>query len=366
MKLSIPREVLLRPLQITSSVVERRQSLPVLSNILLRTANNTLTLTGTDLEVEIISSIPLENAEDMAITLPARKFLDICRALPDDAVLNLEIQEDKALLKSGRSRFSLATLPATEFPNLDPMTSPISFSISQKTIKSLIEQTQFSMAQQDVRYYLNGLMLELTPTHLRAVATDGHRLALCETEVQIDIPEPRQIIIPRKGVNELAKLLEDSDTPIEIHVGDNHLKVDLPDISFTSKLIDGKFPDYQQVIPANATSIVTSDRLNLYQSLARASVLSNEKYRGMRLDLAENLMKATVHNPEQEEAVEEIEVTYQGNEFEIGFNVSYFIDALAAIKTDQVEVKFTDANHSCLIQGVGETACKYVIMPMRL
>ncbi len=366
MKLIISRETLLKPLQIASSVVERRQTLPVLSNVLLKANNQHLTLIGTDLEVEIVTQIPLEESVEGEITLPARKFLDICRALPDNANLNIETDGEKAMIRSGRSRFSLATLPASEFPNIEPMTSPYEFSISQKVLKSLIDQTQFSMAQQDVRYYLNGLMLELSPNELCAVATDGHRLALCKAEADLQIDETRQFIVPRKGVTELVRLLEESDTPARIQVGENHIRVDLPDISFTSKLIDGKFPDYNQVIPANPTKIVSCDREALYQAFARASVLSNEKYRGMRLELSPNQLKATVHNPEQEEAEEELEVQYSGEEFEIGFNVSYFIDALAAIKADQVQVNFTDANQSCLIHGLGDDSCKYVIMPMRL
>lgn len=367
MKLSIQRETLLRPLQIASSVVERRQTLPVLSNILVNCRNNTLTLTGTDLEVEMIAKINLdEMAEEGETTLPARKILDICRALPDSATLNLTTNGDKALIRSGHSRFTLSTLPASDFPNIEPLASPFEFSLPQKILKSLIEQTQFSMAQQDVRYYLNGLMLELSPKRLRAVATDGHRLAISETDADIQLTENRQIIIPRKGVTELVRLLEDSDGLVRIQVGENHIKADLPDISFTSKLIDGKFPDYQQVIPASPSKTVTCDRQALYQAFARASVLSNEKYRGMRIQLTPNQLKATVHNPEQEEAEEELGVNYQGEDFEIGFNVSYFIDALAAIKEDQVQIQFTDANHSCLVNGIDDTASRYVIMPMRL
>jgi len=367
MKLSIQRETLLRPLQVVSSVVERRQTLPVLSNVLLNSRNNTLTLTGTDLEVEMIARASLDQgADEGETTLPARKVLDICRALPEDATINLTINDDKAIIRSGRSRFTLSCLPASDFPNIEPIASPYEFSIPQSALKDLIEQTQFSMAQQDVRYYLNGLMLEITKNCLKAVATDGHRLAISEIQTDIDVSDTRQLIIPRKGVIELARLLEDTESEIRVQVGDNHIKVDFPDISFTSKLIDGKFPDYQQVIPASPTKVITCGRHALYQAFARASVLSNEKYRGMRIQLSENLLKATVHNPEQEEAEEEIEVEYKGEEFEIGFNVSYFIDALAAIKADAVQVHFIDANHSCLLNGVGDQASKYVIMPMRL
>ncbi len=366
MKLTIQREDLLRPLQITSSVVERRHTLPVLSNVLLSLRNGTLTLTGTDLEVEITARIETGAGEEGEITLPARKFLDICKALPEGADIQLQVEDGKALIRSGRSRFSLSTLPASEFPSIEPIASPLEISLSQKELRNLIDRTQFSMAQQDVRYYLNGLMLEFAPDHLRAVATDGHRLAKCDAELELDVTEPRQIIVPRKGVTELARLLDDSDSQVRISLGENHIAVDLPHVTFTSKLIDGKFPDYQQVIPANPDKILTCPRQSLHESFSRASVLSNEKYRGMRLQLEGNQLRATVHNPEQEEAVEEMEVDYQGEPFEIGFNVSYFIDALAAIDSETVTVKFTDANHSCLVEGADQSACQYVIMPMRL
>ena len=367
MKLSIQRETLLHPLQVVSSVVERRQTLPVLSNVLVNCRNNKLILTGTDLEVEMIARVNLDQeADEGETTLPARKILDICRALPEEAMISLTTNGDKAIIRSGRSRFTLSCLPASDFPNIEPIDSPYEFSISQSSLKDLIEQTQFSMAQQDVRYYLNGLMLEISNQSLKAVATDGHRLAISDTPTDIEATETRQIIIPRKGVIELARLLEDTEKQIRIQIGQNHIKVDFPDISFTSKLIDGKFPDYQQVIPSSPTKMLTCNRQALYQAFARASVLSNEKYRGMRIQLSDNLLKATVHNPEQEEAEEELEVQYTGEEFEIGFNVAYFIDALAAIKAETVQVHFIDANHSCLVNGENEIASKYVIMPMRL
>ncbi|MCG6887818.1 MAG: DNA polymerase III subunit beta [Proteobacteria bacterium] len=366
MKLSIQRELLLRPLQTVSNVIERRQTLPVLSNVLMSLRNNTLTLTGTDLEVEMVAQVVMDSSEEGEITLPARKFLDICRALPEDAVINIEVDNTKARIRSGRSRFSLSTLPASDYPNIDPITSPFEFTIVQSVLKRLIEQTQFSMAQQDVRYYLNGLMFEFSPGKLSGVATDGHRLALCQTTADTQIEDNRQVIIPRKGILELVRLLEDTDSEVKVHLGINHMRMDLPDVSFTTKLIDGKFPDYQQVIPKNPTKVVTSDRSDLLQSLSRASVLSNEKYRGMRLQLVPGLLKATIHNPEQEEAEEELEVDYQGEEFEIGFNVSYFIDVLSVIPGKKVELHFTDSNHSCLINATGDTDCQYVIMPMRL
>jgi DNA polymerase-3 subunit beta len=366
MNISISREQVLHPLQTVSSVVERRQTLPILSNILVSIKDGKMTLTGTDLEVEMVAQLAIEHEGDGDVTLPARKFVDICRALPENATLEIKFEDDRALIRSGRSRFTLATLPAAEFPNIDPIDSPFEFTLSQRDLKKLIEQTQFCMAQQDVRYYLNGLMFELSENKLKAVATDGHRLALCEIESNIAMSDTRQVIVPRKGITELARLLEDSDSTVRVQLGENHIRIDLPDISFTSKLIDGKFPDYQQVIPANSDKTVECNREVLHQAFNRASVLSNEKYRGMRVNLAPNLLKATVHNPEQEEAEEEVEVSYEGPEFEIGFNVSYFLDALSAVKSENVTILLTDANHSCLVHGSDDANSRYVIMPMRL
>jgi DNA polymerase-3 subunit beta len=366
MKLSFSRETILKPLQIVSGVVEKRQTSPILSNLLLQVNNGQLSLTGTDLEVQMFATVNIDSGDQGEITLPARKFVDICKSLPDNAEIQLTVDGEKAAIKSGRSRFSLTTLPANEYPSLDNIESNFSFEVPQNQLKMLIEQTQFSMAQQDVRYYLNGMLFEISPSGLNAVATDGHRLAICHQDLKIDITEPRQIIIPRKGVLEIARLLDDSDTPVVITLSSNHVRIKLPEVSFTSKLIDGKFPDYQQVIPRlDGTKIVCSRSL-LHQAFSRASILSNEKYRGMRISFSENLMRATVHNPEQEEAEEEIEVDYHGDEFEIGFNVSYLLDALNAVKSDDAELYFTDANHSCLISGVGDEHSRYVVMPMRL
>lgn len=366
MKISISRDAILNPLQMVNNVVERRHTLPILSNILISVKNNILSLTGTDLEVEIINSCNIENNEEGDTTLPARKLLDICKALPEGANIEILIDEERATLKSGRSRFTLSTLSAAEFPSIDALISPFEFSISQKVLKKLIDQTQFCMAQQDVRYYLNGLMLELSNNQIIAVATDGHRLAFCEAQVDLNPADVRQVIIPRKAINEISRLLEDSDDEIKISLSENHIRIDFSDVTFTSKLIDGKFPDYQQVIPQKCDNEVTSPRNNLHQAFNRTSVLSNEKYRGMRLQLSENELKATVHNPEQDEAEEVIEVSYSGDEFEIGFNVAYLLDALSAIKSEEVVMQLTDSNHSCLLFGTDDVNSKYVVMPMRL
>lgn len=367
MKLKVKREELLRPLQIVNSVVERRQTLPILANTLLKVGEGQLTLVGTDLEVEMVVRTGIDSPESGEVTLPARKVLDICRTLPDGAEITLETDGDQARLQSGRSRFRLATLPVGDFPSLEDMAVLREVGITEGNLKRLIERTHFAMAQQDVRYYLNGLMLEFGEGQLRAVATDGHRLALNECEAQVSAGEMQQIIVPRKGIVELQRLLEDSDGDVTLEVGTNHLRVKVRDVSMTSKLIDGRFPDYERVLPAQSDKQVIVDRNLLRDALTRTSILSNEKYRGVRFNIEDGVLRAQAHNPEQEEAEEEIEVTYDGAGIEIGFNAGYVLDALNAVVTEQVKIELSDPNSSCLIMPHGESAgSKYVVMPMRL
>ncbi len=366
MKFSILREDLLPALQTVNGVVERRQTLPILSNLLLNAQQDSILLTASDMEVEL--TMETNNAVDSIgeVTLPARKLLDICRALPDEANLNLNIAGDRVLLTSGKSRFILSTLPAQEYPLVEINENIADFKISQSKLKTLLDRTAFAMAQQDVRYYLNGLLFELEGDRLRAVATDGHRLALCDTEVKSDQQTLIQIIIPRKGVMELLRLLHEGDDDILVQISKNHIRIKLGLIQFTSKLIDGKFPDYVKVIPAEAENYVIADKELLRQSLTRASILSNEKYKGVRIILEKDKLRALTHNPEQEEAEEEIEVSYSGEELEIGFNVSYLLDALSHIKTEKVQITMIDPSSSCLILPDGPSKTKYVVMPMRL
>ncbi|MBI3562827.1 MAG: DNA polymerase III subunit beta [Gammaproteobacteria bacterium] len=366
MKLKVSRELLLKPLQIVTNVVERRQNNPILANALLRVNSEYLTLTGTDLEVEMIVTLPITTPHDGDTTLPARKFLDLCRSLPELAELDLSVDKDKAVIRSGRSRFTLATLPAADFPEIETASAQTELLLSQSQLKSLIDQTQFAMAQQDVRYYLNGLLLDVHPERVTAVATDGHRLAYSQLTLATGVSVPVQAIIPRKGVTELLRLLETTEDKITLQLSSNHLRVRLPQVIFTTKLIDGKFPDYDQVVPKHTNKSMQVNRQALHQVFTRIAVLSNEKFRSMRLQLTKNLLKASVHNPEQEEAEEEMEVMYSGEDVEIGFNISYFLDALAAIRQDEVVVHFTDTHHSCLVHGVNDISSRYVIMPMRL
>ncbi|MEX0952016.1 MAG: DNA polymerase III subunit beta [Gammaproteobacteria bacterium] len=366
MKFSIERELLLPALQTIAGVVERRQTLPILANVLLMVDEQGLALTATDMEVELQVRLPLSVAAAGATTLPARKLLDICRTLPEGAVIQLDIDGDRAKVKSGRSRFTLASLPADEYPSTEAINPTVTLNLPQGTLRQLLDDTHFAMAQQDVRYYLNGLLLELSAQGLRAVATDGHRLAMSDAAMAIDVESPLQLIVPRKGVQELLRLLDNNDESVSLEVSPNHIRLDTGRIQLTSKLIDGRFPDYQRVVPAPSDNVLSADREGLRQSLARASILSNEKYRGIRLMLQANTLRALAHNPEQEEAEEEIEIEYSGAEMEIGFNVSYLLDALAAINTEKVNIAFTDANSSCLLTPSTGDSSKYVVMPMRL
>jgi len=366
MRFKTQREALLKPLQLVIGVVERRQTLPVLSNLLVVARQDGISLTGTDLEVELVADAEMDVEETGETTLPARKLLDICRTLPEQAELEITVDGERAQLRSGRSRFSLATLAASEFPTVEEINPTLEFTVPQRALHQVIERTQFSMAQQDVRYYLNGLMLEMTPQRLRSVATDGHRLAVCDCPAEIPGAQGQQVIVPRKGIQELARLLEDSDEPARVVIGSNHIRLQLPQLRFTSKLIDGRFPDYERVLPKDNDKTLLADRDLLRQALVRTSILSNEKYRGIRMQLDNGRLRVQAHNPEQEEAEEEVEVQYDGGELEIGFNVNYLLDALNALESDQVQIGLRDSNSSCLVQQPDSTACRYVIMPMRL
>lgn len=328
--------------------------------------DNELVLTATDMEVELVTRISAAIDTPGSITVPARKLFDICKALPSDAELRLELIEDKVKIQSKRSRFLLATLPAPEFPSIGNINTLTSFSIPKDTLRSLVEGTQFAMAHQDVRYYLNGLLFELTENRIRTVATDGHRLAMCDREVTLALEEPRQLIVPRKGVTEIVRLMGATDEDIVVDISDNHMKLSVAGQTLVTKLVDGRFPDYERVIPRAGDKHVFAEREILKAGLARASILSNEKFRGVRIILDENNLTAIAHNPEQEEAEEEIEVNYDGESMEIGFNVSYLLDVLNVLESEQVKIDFIDSNSSCLIKNPQDDAAQYVIMPMRL
>jgi DNA polymerase III subunit beta len=366
MRFSLQREVLLKPLAQVVNVVERRQTLPVLANLLAKVESDQLSLTGTDLEVEMVARTRVDDAEPGEVTIPARKLFEIVRALPDGSKVTISQSGDKITVQAGRSRFTLASLPANDFPALDEVDATERVVVAEAALKELIERTAFAMAQQDVRYYLNGLLFDLRDKALRCVATDGHRLALCEAGLQDTVQTKRQIIVPRKGVLELQRLLEGGDRELELEMGRNHIRVKRDDVTFTSKLIDGRFPDYEAVIPIGADREVRIDREAFRASLQRAAILSNEKYRGVRIEVSLGQLKINAHNPEQEEAQEEIEAETKVDSLVIGFNVNYLLDALSALREEHVVLQLRDANSSALVREASSEKCRHVVMPLRL
>ena len=368
MKFTIPREALLKPLQLVTGVVERRQTLPVLANLLVQADENGLSLTGTDLEVEMIArcAVPIEQHGE--VTIPARKLADIWRALPDGADVAVTVEGEKATIKSGRSRFTLATLPASDFPKVDNGEASVVVSLQQSQIGKLIDQVSFAMAQQDVRVFLNGMLLEIGPDTLRAVATDGHRLAMASKACESNAPSGtvQQAIVPRKAVIEMGRLLDEEEEALSLQLGSNYLKVTKGSITLTTKLVDGQFPDYEKVVPKDASRVLSGDRETLKQGFQRASILSNEKYRGVRLAITPESLTIQANNPEQEEAEETVPVEFSGDQLEIGFNVSYLLDVLSVLNSEKVQMSVSDANSSALLESPDESDAVYVVMPMRL
>ena len=366
MKTTIKREEILGPLQQVIGAVERRQTLPILGNVLFKSSGGDLTMSATDLEIEMVARVNAESADDFQVTIPARKLLDICKALPESSTINFNIDESRVSLTSARSRFTLATLPASEFPSLDEIAVQETFNLPQNLFKSLFDKTSFAMAQQDVRYYLNGILMEIASGSIRLVATDGHRLALSESKLENGVSEERQIIIPRKAVLELSRLLEASDSEARCELSQNHLRVETGSLVFTTKLIDGKFPDYQRVIPVDGNKTLTVARDTLKQAMSRIAILSNEKYRGIRLSLTEGNLSIQANNPDQEEAEEELQVDYTETDMEIGFNVTYLIDVLNVLGSEKVQIKLKDSNSSAIMSDSEDESSLYVVMPMRL
>ncbi len=368
MKFTVNRETLLRPLQQVTGVVERRQTLPVLSNVLFQVSNQQLELTGTDLEVELVGRIALDGAEPGNITVPARKLMDICRELPENAEIEFGLEEQRLTIQSGRFRSALSTLPASDFPSVDQSASEMTLSVDSKSFKRLIDRTSFAMAQQDVRYFLNGLLIQLSGDSVRTVATDGHRLAMSSYQLQNESEDnsSQQVIVPRKGVLELQRLLNEVSGDVKITVGSNHLCAEGSEFTLTTKLVDGRFPEYDRVIPNDGDKVVLADRLELRQALNRTAILSNEKYRGIRVNLSSGALQLTANNPEQEEAEEVVTVDYEGDSLEVGFNVVYLQDVLGVLESDKVKLTLHDANSSALLEEPEDDDSVYVIMPMKL
>jgi len=367
MKVQISRETLVPILLKVGGVVERRQTLPILGNILISAKDDFVQVIGTDLEIEVCAKSTSKVEQPGEITLPARKFSDICKALPEETEIALKVENDRAFLIAGRSRFMLSTLPANDFPTMEKSEGMQSIDIDQNTLKYLFEKTAFAMAHQDVRYYLNGLFLDVKPDGLTAVATDGHRLAKVEEVLSLDIDEEIQIILPRKTVSEMSRLLGNNvDEKIRIEISEKMFQATLGDVLVASKLVDGRYPDYDRVVPPTPERTAYVDRDTLKQALFRTSILSNEKYRGVRFSLDQGELKLQAQNPEKEEAEEELEITYSQEPTVIGFNVSYLMDILNVLEEDEVEIGFKDSDDSVILRNKGKEKETFVVMPMRL
>jgi len=366
MQIKINREILLKPLTNVTGIVERRHTLPILSNLLLEAKNNNIQLTATDLEMQISLNIESKFSGDISTTISAKKFLDICRSLPEAIDIDMVSSDSRITVKAGKSRFNLQTLPAADYPVMTKvMSSGIAIKISQLEFKKLLKQVEFAMAQQDIRYYLNGLLLEVNENKLNLVGTDGHRLSFTSTTLN-QAYDKTDVILPRKTVVELIKLLNDSDDEVSIEISAGQVNFAFNEIKLISKVIDGKFPDYHRVIPTAHQNTFSVNRVAVLTSMQRASILSNEKYRGIRMVLSANNLKLISTNTEQEEAEEELEIDYSKDAMDIGFNVTYLIDVLNNTQQENVNFSFADANSSCLITLPDDENYKYVVMPMRI
>jgi DNA polymerase-3 subunit beta len=361
------RDTLLRPLQIVSGIVERRHTLPILANILIRKDGEKVSFLSTDIEVQITTHAEVgSGAETASTTVAARKLLDILRALPDSGDVSLSLSNKRMTVQSGKSRFALQTLAAEEFPTVAQAEHfNATVTLPQKTLKHLFNMVHFAMAQQDIRYYLNGLLLVVDGKNVIAVATDGHRLAFCQVETDQDF-QRQEVIIPRKTILELQRLLEDIDNPVQIDIANNQVKLAFADIELISKLVEGKFPDYTRVIPKGYKNDFTIDRVQLLHSLQRAAIMTSDKFKGVRCIISPGSLKISSTNADQEEAVEEIEIDYGGDSVDIGFNVTYLLDVLNNLKSDNVNIALGDANSSALITVPDNADFKYVVMPMRI
>jgi DNA polymerase-3 subunit beta len=361
------RDELLAPLAAVSGIIERRHTLPILSNVLIDGSGENLSFLATDIEIQIAARSGLGGARDSrAFTVGARKLLDILRALPEDAEVNLQMQDKRLLVKAGRSRFTLQTLPAEDFPRLARAAGDSArFSLPQKVLRRQLGLVHYAMAQQDIRYYLNGLLMVVDAGELRLVATDGHRLAFASLALEASMPK-QEAIVPRKTVLELTKLLADSDDEVRIELSGSQAAFTFGSIELVTKLVDGKFPDYTRVIPTQHKNVLQAQREPLRQALQRAAILSNEKFRGVRWVLGDSSLKIVSSNAEQEEAQEELEVGYNGDALDIGFNVNYLLDVLNNVPGAQLECAFGDASSSALISYGSEQGFKYVVMPMRI
>jgi DNA polymerase-3 subunit beta len=366
MELIINREELLPVLGKVVGVVERRQTLPILGNLLFSAGGERAEICGTDLEVEVRTSCAASIAQEGATTLPARKLMDICRNLSEGQDIRFRLSDERCIVTAGRGRFTLGVLPAVDFPLMDREAEGIEISIPEGLLKRLLDKTAFAMAQQDVRYYLNGLLVQLDPGGVTAVGTDGHRLAKFRRSLDLALAESVQVIVPSKTVIELRRQLGSTEEAITLSIGTRSIRLAMGGTVMTSKLVDGRYPEYERVIPRDLAKVATMSTAALKRALTRTAILSNEKYRGVRLAFEQGVLRLQAHNPEQEEAEEEIELDYTGEPTAIGFNVAYLTDVLGAVEVDQIEARFSDAGSSSIWRGASADDETYVVMPMRL
>lgn len=366
MKFIINRELLLTPLQQIVNVIEKRQTMPILANVLFRLDKNQLILTGTDLEVQIVAKVALESEIEESITIPARKLLDICRLLPSGAEIKFELADNKLKIHSGRSRFLVSTLSADDYPNFEMSEMDCRFSIQASQLKKALDKTMFCMANQDIRYYLNGIMLSIFNQQLKLVGSDGHRLSIFEDEIEQETGIELRIIIPRKGVVELVRLLDDDEMEVEVEFSRNNIRVVIDNLIFSAKLVDSKYPDFNKVFEQSFHSSIHVQKQLLKEALTRVAILSNEKFRGVEFVIEGNNLQISTNNPEHEEADEELEIEYQGEPLSIAFNSQYVLDAVANLDSELAVLTIAENSSCCFIEEPNENKYKFIVMPMRL
>jgi len=366
MKFIINREQLLTPLQQIVSVIEKRQTMPILANVLINIANDELILTGTDLEIQIIAKINIESATPGSITVPARKFLDICRLLPSGAEISFEQHDDKVKIASNRSRFSLSCLPADNYPEFAESDTTNQFIINAGQLKKALDKTLFCMANQDVRYYLNGLLLHISNSKLELVASDGHRLSIYEDQLEQGAGFEARIILPRKGVLELNRLLDDPEAELKVEFSSNNIRIFIKNLIFSAKLVDSKYPDFGKVFQQDFFNKINIDKQVFKNALTRVAILSNEKFKGVTFDITSESLRISTHNPEHDEAEEELAIEYTGDPLSIAFNAQYLLDAVSNLDSEYAVLTIASNASSCFIDEPDGCAYKFIVMPMRL
>lgn len=366
MKFIINRETLLTPLQQIVSVIEKRQTMPILANVLLVVENDKLILTGTDLEIQLVATIDISASQAGAVTVPARKFLDICRLLPVGAEIKFEQQDDKIKILSNRSRFLLSSLPAENYPEFAESGFENQFAVNAGMLKTALEKTTFCMGNQDVRFYLNGLFLNISNSKLKLVASDGHRLAIYEDQLPQPTGFESRIILPRKGVLELARLLDDADAELLIEFSSNNIRIAIKNLIFSAKLVDSKYPDFSKVFQQDFLAPIPVQKQLLKEALTRVAILSNEKFKGVMLDIHADSIRISAHNPEHDEAEEELSVEYFGEPLSIAFNAQYLLDAVSGLDSESALLTISSNISCCFVDEPGDCAYKYIVMPMRL